>query len=423
MVEKSVIKTVLLEGFPEKKLVKRDKKLVDVGKIYSIIGPRRSGKTYFLFEIIYSLLKKKIDKTQILYLNFEDERLRDLNVDDLQKILDSYYELYPHNTSKKVYCFFDEIQNVPYWQKFVRRLYSTENYEIYITGSSAKLLSKEIATELRGRTWDYNMFPFSFKEYLDALEISVDNKITHSKERYTLKNHFDRYLKIGGFPEVIKQDDYSRARILQNYFDVVLFRDLIERYNLPQPDLVKNTLYYLLNNFSRFFSVNKYYNFLKSQGRKVTKDPLYDLINYIETTMYFFFVPLYTDSEKKRVVNPKKIYIVDNGLVNALLNKEAQEKGWYYENQVFLELKRREYDLFYYSGEKECDFIAIKHNEKKAIQVTLSPELDREKIGLLDAMDKLNLKEGLIITDDIEKVETVKGKKIKYVPLWLWLLE
>ncbi|MEM4707742.1 MAG: AAA family ATPase, partial [Candidatus Anstonellales archaeon] len=186
MIDRELIKTIIAEGFPERQYTSREIRLLDIGKIYTIIGPRRSGKTYLLFQIIDNLLNAGVKKEQILYVNFEDERLTSMVKEDLQTILSAFYELYPENRKRKVYFMFDEIQNAPYWSKFVRRLYDTENCEIYLTGSSAKLLSREIATELRGRTWNYEVFPFSFKEYLKSRGIKFRADMLYSKERYLL---------------------------------------------------------------------------------------------------------------------------------------------------------------------------------------------------------------------------------------------
>lgn len=423
MIDKELIKTIIAEGISRGPQVPRDIRRVDIDKIYTIIGPRRAGKTYFLFQIIDDLLKKGTQSEQIFYLNFEDERLENIETEDLQTIISAFYELYPENRDKKVYFMFDEIQNAPSWSKFVRRLYDKKNCGVYVTGSSAKLLSREIATELRGRTWTYEIFPFSFKEYLRSRGIELKKTTIYSEERFQIKKHFEDYLLNGGFPEVAAQEPFVRCRILQNYFELVMFRDVIERYSVSSVGVVKDLFLYLANNFSRPFSINKYYRLLKSQNRKVSKDTLYELERYIEDTMYFYFVPVHSSSQKVRMVNLKKVYIIDNGLAHCLYSKATRDVGWFYENLVFVELMRRGYELSYHQNEYECDFIAVKGKEKLPVQVSLEPENERELLGLLEAMDKVSVKEGLFLTKDTEKTADEKGKKVNYVPLWKWLLQ
>lgn len=425
MLEKDLVKVIISEGYSRKtKPVLRDKKIVDVKKIYTVIGPRRAGKTYFLFQIIDDLVAKGVKKEQVLYINFEDERLEKIESADLQTIISAFYELYPENGKKKVYFVFDEIQNAPSWSKFVRRLYDKENCEIYITGSSAKLLSHEIATELRGRTWDYDIFPLSFKEYLASEGFEFKDKHLYSKERFEIIKHFEKYLIAGGFPEVHGYDEYIRCRTLQNYFELTMIRDVVERHSFPYVDIVKDLFLYFAQNFSRLFSIHKYYKIVKTQNKKVSKDTLYTLSEYAQETMYFHLVPIYSNSKTVQMVNPKKIYIIDNGLANCLSIKATKDLCWYYENLVFIELTRRDYSVYYHRDKYECDFIAVEADGKKtAIQVTLDETKEEELAGLLEGMADARVKEGLIITKDTDKTFEKDGNKIKYIPLWKWLLQ
>lgn len=423
--DKELVKLILSEGYSRRdKPFPREKKIVDVKKIYTVIGPRRAGKTYFLFQIIDALLAKGVRKEQVLYINFEDERLEGIQSTDLQTIISAFFELNPENRDKKVYFVFDEIQNAPSWPKFVRRLYDKENCEIYVTGSSAKLLSQEIATELRGRTWDYDIFPLSFREYLRGIGFDFKERDIYSKERFAIMKHFDRYLIAGGFPEIHGYDESIRCRILQNYFELVIIRDIIERHSLPYIDIVKEMSLYLAQNFSKPFSINKYYNILKSQNRKVSKDTLYSLSEYVQETMYFYLVPIYSNSKTVQMVNPKKIYIIDNGLAHCLSIKATKDLCWYFENLVFIELRRRGHSVYYHRDRYECDFIAVEANGKKlAIQVTLDETKEEELAGLLEGMAGARVDEGLILTRDTDKTLEIDGKTITCIPLWKWLLQ
>ncbi len=423
MIDEALLKTILLEKPKYERYVERDIKLVNIDKIYSIIGPRRAGKTYFLFQIIDKLIKQGANSSQIIYINFEDDRLSSIEKEDLQKIIDTYYNLFPENKKKIVYFMFDEIQNVPMWSKFVRRLYDKEKCRIFITGSSAKLLSREIATELRGRTWTYKIYPFSFKEYISANEITFEKNMLYSEDRHKMIKMFEQYLICGGFPESLKVDKTQRIILLQNYFETVMFRDVIDRNKLTNIDVVREIFKSLAENFARLFSVNKFYNTLKSMNRSASKDYIYPLLKYLEDTMYFFFVEKYSESHNVKLVSPKKVYLIDNGLVNSLISKK-EEEGWFYENLAAIELFRRNNEVHYYSDKNECDFIALNplNKEKTAIQVTLNPSEEREIKGLLEALDRINSKRGIIITKSEEKVIHSGKKEIKIIPLWKWLL-
>lgn len=424
MIETRVLRKIILEKPRVKKYIKRDVTLVDIDKIMTIIGPRRAGKTYFLFQIIDGLLQKKINSNQILYINFEDERLSYLKQEDLGRIIEEFYNLFPENKKKKSYFFFDEIQNVSGWPKFLRRIYDKENCKIFVTGSSAKLLSKEIATELRGRTWSYEIFPFNFNEYLKSQGQEVTKKDLYSPKTHIVCKYFEKYLEGGGFPEVVNLTKEQKVELLQNYYETVLFRDVIERNKLKNIDVVKDVFKELLNNFSRMVSVNKIYKVLKSMNRNVSKDFLYPLLGHLEDTMYCFFVHLYSESTRKRIINPKKVYFIDTGFIYSLIFKK-NEKSWIYENLVAIELFRRGFELNYFQGKGECDFVATDKIKKKKmpIQVTLDSSNEREIDGLIECMEYLKVKKGLILTEDEEKEINKNGYVIQCVPVWKWLLE
>ena len=418
MVSKEILKNIILEDIHFPSLINRDIKIYDINKIYSVIGPRRAGKTHFLLQVVASL---NLSKSNFLYINFEDDRLIDLQTSDLDLIINSFYELYPSSVTEKVYFLFDEIQNVPNWSKFVRRLYDKKNCEIYVTGSSAKLLSKEIATELRGRTWVYSIFPFSFIEYLNFKNIPFEKNSVYSNDRFKIVEEFNNYFVEGGFPEVVGKEKFVRCSILQSYFDLVLFRDVIERYPQYSSHVVKDFMLFLIDNVSRPISVNKYYNSLKSKGISISKDTLYALQEHISDTFYFHFVSIYSKSQRVRSVNPKKVYCVDNGLVNCI-SSSLDNVGWLYENSVFLHLFRNGYEINYFKGDNECDFIAIKGKEIIPIQVSLSPKDEREINGLREAMSFFKSKEGYIISSDISEEIKLEEGTIFIIPLWNWLV-
>ena len=403
-------------------IIKRELKMQFVGRINVIVGSRRAGKTFFIYQTIAEL-KRNGQKDKIIYINFEDERLQPL--ENLDAIFNAYYELYPENTGKKLYLFFDEIQEAPSWQKFVRRLHERKEFEICITGSSSKLLSKEIATELRGRTLTHTILPYSFHEFLIAHGIATERNFEHGKGKHKVKAALNEYVQNGGFPEVVTVDQPLKVKILQEYFDMIFYRDLVERYNIRNFDTVREMLLYLINNFALHFSVNKYHNLLTSQGRKTGKNMLFRYLAAAVDVNLVLMVPKFGNL-KDQMVNPKKAYIIDNGLISAVSSRVSPDNGRLYENLVLVELKRRNREVFYWKEKRECDFL-IKERSKitEAIQVcyeVTEENKKREVEGLLEAMERFGLETGLIITADFQGEESHEGKIIRYEPLWKWLL-
>jgi predicted AAA+ superfamily ATPase len=420
----TIKKLIILSQEQKVNLVERDLEIRFAGRINTIIGPRRAGKTFFIYQNMNQLRSENKDK--IIYINFEDERLLPIGKEDLDLILESYYELYPENKGKKLYVFLDEIQEVPYWHLFVRRIYDQENVEICVTGSSSKLLSKEIATQLRGRTLTYVIFPYSFREFLKAKGVIPERHFEYKPLRYEVKKLLQEYIEFGGFPEVADKDELLKTKILQEYFDLIFYKDLVERYRIRNFDMVKEMMRYLVNNFSSYFSTNKYYKFLKSQGKRVGKNTLFTYLSCMADINFIFLVPKY-GKLKEQFANPKKVYVIDTGLINATAFKVSRDAGRLYENAVFIELKRRGKEVYYWKNKYECDFL-VKEGEriKEVIQVCydLTEEnRDREINGITEAMEEFQLREGLIITGDSEGEEEITGRKISYKPLWKWLLE
>lgn len=408
-----------------------------VRKANVFIGMRRSGKTWALYQQMRALLAQGLKMEQILYLNFVDERLPNINSSDLQKILDAYFELYPQYINHpNVHFFFDEIQEIPDWEKFIRRLLDTEKMTIYITGSSAKMLSKEIASSLRGRTWVREIFPFSFAEYLQY-EPKIDFKFPFSaKEQQVIKHHLQNFLRYGGFPEVVAlyKDNFAWSasqfrELLQGYVDSVVQRDIIDRHQLKNSVLVREFCTRCLKNSAKLFSVNKSYNELKSQGRKASKQSLYELMNYFEDAYCIFSMPAYNFSARKMANFEKKIYPIDQGLVTAYTIKEEYEDSTRLETAVFSHLRRHNQDVCYYktgSG-KEIDFLIMDVDGKPSLyQVALNlddPEtLRREVSALEEAMVKFKLEIGTIVTLDDEREINIPSGKIQCIPIWKLLL-
>jgi len=424
---KEVIKEIIVsfqrKGLP--KVVRRDLRLpVNSGKIVTVVGVRRSGKTYLLYQAIREL-RERVNPENVVYINFDDERL-DFRKEELNLILEAYRELYPEKDLSEVYFFFDEVQNVEGWEKFVKRVYETETKNLFITGSSSKLLSTEIATVLRGRAITYEVYPLSFREFLrfknlevaptDLYDVSIKGRV---------KKLFEEFLLWGGFPELsFMEDEEVKLKTLQEYFEVMLFRDLVERFSLKNLPVVKYFLKRAVESVSSPFSVNNVFNELKSAGYKVSKDTLYFLLDATESVYFLRLLERFSRSVLKREFGQKKLYVVDNGLIKAV--SFFKDKGKLLENLIFRELLLKYGRLFFYKEKKECDFVAFKGETPYLFQVAYTVEekrtLEREVGALLEACKFFSKKEGVILTYDEEGKVEKEGIKIRILPAWKFLL-
>ena len=373
-------------------------------KIKVAIGMRRSGKTYFVYQAILQQLSLGVPLSRILFVNFEDDRLLPLDASKLAALLEAFYALYPKNHDHKCYLYLDEIQNVPDWANVIRRFHDTRNVEIFLTGSSAKLLSKEIATSLRGRSLATEIWPYSLNEFMAAKKIDIDTTTFGKKTQDQLGQVFHDYLQEGGFPEVVNYAPEIRQRTLQDYIDIVIYRDIIERHDIKNPALIKYLIMSMIHNVGKPFTINKFYNDTKSQGYKLGKDSLYDYTSYIEDAYLMFSVPMYAKSIRKVQTNPKKIYAIDTGLVRASTLEPDIDLGRLFENIIYLDLRRKDYIVHYYLTEEryEVDFLVQdRQGEKHLLQVTWNmndPDtMERETRALELAKKELQIP-GKIIT-------------------------
>ncbi|MBX9587385.1 MAG: ATP-binding protein [Gammaproteobacteria bacterium] len=364
MNEKRILEIVLGEFHDKLKsmttLVARNVSFPEVdNKIKVAVGMRRSGKTCLQYQTIMHLLEASIPLTRILYINFEDDRLLPLDVGKCGKLIDSFYELYPENHDEQCYLFLDEIQIIEGWETVIRRIFDSKKVQIYLTGSSSKLLSTEIASNLRGRSIATEVWPYSFNEYLRAKNISAESGIFTKKKQDTLTQLFNEYLICGGFPEVTSYDSDIRTKTLQEYIEVVIYRDIIERHAVKHPTLIKYMIIFMLHNVSRPFTINKFYNDLKGQGYHITKDSLYEYLNFIEEAYLAFTISLYDKSIRKVQTNPKKLFAVDTGLINCVTLNNQNDQGKLFENIIYLELRRLNCKIYYYLTEEryEIDFL------------------------------------------------------------------
>jgi uncharacterized protein len=350
-------------------------------------------------------------------------------------LLRTYYEIHPGNRNVEIHLFLDEIQNVEGWERFVRRVMDSGNVRIYITGSSSKMLSSEIATSMRGRALSYTILPFSFAEYLKAREFDVEEFMS-SSEKDQLMSYLSNYMRSGGFPEVVlEEDDDVRVRILKDYVEVMLLRDVVERYAVKNVNLLKTLYGGLVSSTSSTFSTNKFYNHLKSSGRSLSKNTLYDYMKHLEDVYAIHVLRSFSYSHKKIEQSLPKVYPIDPGLLRVHSIQRHGNLGTMIENVVAIELLRLKssnphLEVYYWkdSQQREVDFV-VKNGEcvESLIQVCYDIEeyrtKEREIRSLIKASSELSCENLVIITWEKDGVETVKGKKIVYIPLWKWLIK
>ena len=407
-------------------LNERETKLpVDGGRIVTVTGIRRCGKSSLLGLVMNRLIENGVSRQQILCIGFDDERFLSISVENLDEILQAYREMFPNQPLKDVYMFFDEIQLVEGWELFVLRVYKTYCKNIYITGSTAKMLSEEMASALRGWPDEYREYPLSFNEYLSFRGINA-NRFTE-EGRAILADNFRSYCKEGGFPQVVLTEGISRkTKLLQSYFNTMLFRDMIEHYHIGASSVVvRYFLKRVMNNLTKPTSVNNIYNELKSQGMKVSKDSLYAWLEYACNIYMFRRVPKYTKSLVKESMSPSKYYMTDIGLRNAVLLSQSEDEGKALENIVYMMLERslKEDDrVFYFSEAKECDFVIQRGEQiEELVQVCWELEetnIEREVGGILAASAVTDCRTCKIITFNQQRTIQRGELRIEVLPVW-----
>jgi hypothetical protein len=398
------------------------------GKAFVCIGVRRCGKSTLLYQIIEDLRRSGVQNENILYINFFDDRLTDVKHGNLSLIPEAFYSIFPEKKGTEcVYCFFDEIQEAENWEPFIDRILRTEKCEVFISGSSAKMLSRELATQMRGRSVSWELFPFSFKEFADYKNIDYQ-KLT-SKNRLLLKKCFDEYLEKGGFPEVSDVSAGLRLKIHQEYYKAILHRDIIERFNAIHPQAVIHAGHRLISTVGSLYSINRITSYLKSMGYKVSKGFVSECIDWFEDAYFLFTVKIFSQSAAIQNVNAKKVYCIDHSLITSVTPGISKNAGHLLENIVFLHIRRRTEDLFYYRTRKgtEIDFVRIDdQGNKRLVQACLSLNdpltKKREVSSLFQAMDELNLKASTIVTLEQDDVIEKEGRKINIIPVWKYLV-
>ena len=405
-------------GIIREDYLKQLEKLKETGQVVTIVGVRRSGKSTLIKQYIKKLIERGEDRKNFLYINLEEPRFIDeLSLKFLQDAYEAYLEIV--GPTSKPYVFLDEVQNVKGWEKFVRALHEKNEAFIFISGSSAKLLSKELGSTLTGRHVDLVVRPLSFKEFLTFNNFKFETRLEILSNKIKIKKFLREYLSYGGFPLVVLAKE--KEEILSRYFDDILTRDIAERHGIKKTDKLKILAKYYLTNISSPLSFRKIKNFIG-----ISLDTVERFSYYLRDAYLIFFVSKFSYSLKEQEINPKKVYAVDLGLRNMFSFKFSEDWGKLYENAVFFELLKKNKELCYHRERHECDFL-VKRGEtvKEAIQVcfALTEENKRREVdGLLEAMERFKLRDGTVITEDFEGKEKYGNKTINFIPLWKWLL-
>jgi predicted AAA+ superfamily ATPase len=398
------------------------------GKAFVCIGVRRCGKSTLLNQLVMDALEKGLQRENVLYVNFFDDRIQEPLQGNLNLILEAYFSLYPEKKGhEEVFCFFDEIQEIRGWEAFVDRLMRTEPCRVFITGSSARMLSKEIATQMRGRSLAWELFPFSFAEWIDYK--GVNDKPGTSRFRLRSKKVFEEYWDCGGFPEVRNVERHLRVMIHQEYFKTIVLRDIVQRYDASHPRAVMDLAHRLVNQTASLYSINSLTGYLKSVGHSAQKTFVRDCLQWFEDAYFMFSVLLFDASVARQNVNPKKIYCVDHALVRSVGSGILVNTGHLLENVVFCQLRRLGGAIHYYrtADGREVDFIWRTGTDPwRLVQVceTLeSPETrEREVSSLRMAMRERKLRLATIVTRNEQDDLVVDEGRIHVVPVWEFLL-
>lgn len=394
---------------------------LDIDRVITLTGARRTGKTSLFFRMIKEL-RQQVPVEHILYLNFEDDRLFGCCLEDMDAILDAYFTIFPSAHNQMLYFFFDEIQSIRGWESFVRRIKDTLSARVFVTGSSASLLGREIATALRGRTLTFEVFPLQFREYLVWQE--KPDRLGTSQDNQQIQHAFQEYLSTTAFPELINWRPEARIMALQEYIDLIIYRDVAERLQLTNTHVLKYLIHYLLVNAGNLLSVNAVFKDMKGQGLSISKDSLYEYMDLLEDVYAIFMVPIFSRNLKVQQRNPRKLYILDHGLKKSV--SIGTDQGALLENIIFLDLRRRHSNLHYWQDNQEVDFIVFTATDLEAINVCLKLDhpatLKREINGLMTCLSALDLARGWLVGGYKEELVRKEGKIIHIIPAWKWLL-
>jgi predicted AAA+ superfamily ATPase len=398
------------------------------GKALTVVGMRRVGKTQFLHQLQMERLAKGVPRAQLAYVNFEDERLAGFGNRHLGQLPEVIARLEPTTARASLTLFLDAVQLVQGWETAVRRLMDN-GIEVVLSGSSAKLLSGEIATSMRGRGWEVSLYPFSFDEFARFHELPIAERKS-ARARAAVDRYFADYLRVGGFPEAQTLKREHQIQLVQGYVDAVMLRDIVERHEIAHPSALRWMIRRLLSAPGGLFSITSFAKDIKSQGIRVGRELLYSYLDHLEDAFLVHTIPVATDSEKRRQVNPRKVYPADTSLIPAFDRSRKPNRGQALETCVFTELKRRRADVAYVRTQQghEVDFLArFPDGDDALIQVCESIDAEdvrtREVRALVEAAAEYPGAARLILTREARTPFPAVAKGIRTLPAWQWMLE
>lgn len=407
---------------------------LDSQKIISIMGPRRAGKTTCLYHVMEEL-KKKVDAEQMIYLSLENPALNPMNPQLLGDLMESYHRLYPDRLTQKKFIFLDEIQLLPDWEVAVRYLYDQENCQIWLSGSSSHLLSRDIATQLRGRSIPYLLLPFSFRELVRYHGLNPDDPhLPYTSQRFHLQKIAQDYLRFGGYPEVAQAStEDEKNRILKEYLDTMFFRDLLERFNIRNQTLMKDLMAYLFNCTGSRFSAEAYFRHIK-QVYPVSKQTIFHYLSHLEDIFLFYYLRKYASSLKEQTKSQKKIFSIDPGILDKGVFESYPSMSHRLENAVWVQLWHFKAcnpmnEVYYHRDPTgyEVDFVVTDGARMKSLlQVCVKVEsektMQREIRALMKAQEQYKAEHLYLITLEQDKIAFPLPEEVKVLPFWQWAL-
>lgn len=390
------------------------------GKVIALVGVRRSGKTFLFLEAMRQLVQQGVDRRRILYLNFEDDRLHPLAAPELDLVLRCHRELFPDTVGQRLYLFLDEVHRAPGWERWVRRLSDTEDIGIFVTGSSSRLLTRDLSSAMRGRSVSFEVFPLSFREFLAFR--GIEARPYDGRQESLVRSAFAEFLHWGGFPEVVLADASMRPLILEEYASLMLQRDLAERNLIRNTELMRNLLRHCFRNTASLLSMNKLERDFRSRGFEFGKMTLFGYVRMLVDAGLVHLLPLFTESVRKQARNPQKLHVIDTGLVAAFLPGAERDVGHKLESAVFLECRRRSRDWRYLGGSSEVDLCDAEGRQFVNCCWSLSDldTIERERAAISFGRESLPRAQGWLLYH--EHSPALAGDLSDAMPAWQWLL-
>ncbi len=393
----------------------------DTNKVLGLTGVRRCGKTFLFFDTIHRLLARGVNRHQIIYLNFEDDRLQPVAAAELDLVLRCQRELFEPARTGRLYLFLDEVQSAPGWERWVRRLHDTEDISIFVTGSSSDLLTRELSSALRGRSVTLEVLPLSFREYLAFRGIELQQHDAHSES--VARAALEQYLQWGGFPEVVLATPAMRPLILEEYASLMFWRDLVERHSIRNEPVMRSLLRHCFRNTASLVNLSKLHRDLQSQGLDIGRNTLFEYFAILQDSGLVFLLPIHDGSVRRQARNPRKLHVIDPGLVAAFKARSELDVGHKLETAVFLQGRRRWREWHYWLGEAEVDLCDAEGRTfvNSCWNLGTQETIEREIRAMAAGRQLLPLAEGVLVYH--EELHGAGRQIPGACPAWKWLLE